>query len=97
MGGEMSEEERAEEKLNPEGRRPCPVCGQTMIVEVDKQRGVRADSCPEHGVWLDNGELEKIAMAVRGRERRHIRHKIKRAEERAVRKAGLAVLFDALF
>ncbi|MHC4198503.1 MAG: TFIIB-type zinc ribbon-containing protein [Planctomycetota bacterium] len=44
------------------GRRPCPVCGETMIVE--SKQGVTIDACPAHGIWLDKGELPAIIRKV---------------------------------
>lgn len=52
----------------PEGRRRCPICGESMIVE--KKSGISIDVCPDHGIWLDRGELPAIIRAVRQRERR---------------------------
>ncbi len=48
-----------------QGKLPCPMCGQAMRIE-RKQR-IEVDVCPDHGVWLDKGELEEIARAVRDR------------------------------
>jgi Zn-finger nucleic acid-binding protein len=43
----------------------CPVCGQIMNrVNYGRISGVIIDSCKEHGHWLDEGELEKIAKWV---------------------------------
>jgi len=41
-----------------EGDRPCPVCSLTMVVA--PWSGVYIDACPEHGLWLDKGELAAI-------------------------------------
>lgn len=42
-----------------EGRRRCPVCREPMdMAWVDS---LQLDQCADHGVWLDRGELEKIA------------------------------------
>ena len=43
----------------------CPAC-ETMMNRVNYGRisGVLIDYCREHGYWLDNGELEKIAKWV---------------------------------
>lgn len=38
----------------------CPKCGASL--EVITFRGFKVEKCREcHGVWLDNGELEKLA------------------------------------
>ena len=41
----------------------CPECGETMNVE--KLHDVHIDWCKEHGVWLDNGELEAMLNNLR--------------------------------
>lgn len=58
---ERSEEGRTSKKnesLVPAGERPCPICGNKMDVEM--MSGAEIDVCPDHGVWLDRGELPKI-------------------------------------
>lgn len=40
------------------GERPCPICGALMNVE--RFHGVQIDTCPAHGIWLDNGELFSV-------------------------------------
>lgn len=41
----------------------CPVCGDAM--EVVKHHDVHIDWCREHGIWLDDGELEAIQSNLR--------------------------------
>ena len=36
----------------------CPICKKNMKEE--KRDGVTIDICPEHGVWLDKGELHEL-------------------------------------
>lgn len=44
----------------------CPVC-QGEMREIERQ-GVLIDTCSQcRGVWLDRGELEKLAGAIGGR------------------------------
>ncbi len=43
----------------------CPTCGEAMRVVF--KHGVSADICPEHGIWLDNGELDRIICRIRER------------------------------
>ena len=38
------------------GERPCPVCGEAMLVEVFE--AVTVDHCKAHGVWFDEDELQ---------------------------------------
>lgn len=48
-------------ELVAERFRACPVCGVTMEKDVWKfGSGVVVDSCGEHGVWVDAGELERL-------------------------------------
>lgn len=49
---------RPNELVVPSGERPCPICGDHMIVE--QMSGVNIDVCAQHGVWLDRGELPRI-------------------------------------
>ena len=43
----------------------CPICGTVMNrLNFGRISGVIVDYCREHGYWLDNGELEKIAKWV---------------------------------
>ena len=40
----------------------CPVCKMVMLRTIfGRESGVVIDSCRDHGVWLDGGELEAIA------------------------------------
>ena len=41
----------------------CPHCGEPMKLE--EYKSVMMDWCTEHGVWLDNGELEAIVNNLR--------------------------------
>lgn len=41
----------------------CPVCDKDM--EIEKHHDVHIDWCREHGVWLDDGELEAIQNNLR--------------------------------
>lgn len=40
--------------------RSCPVCGAAMAVREYPGSGVALDECSDHGIWLDEGELERI-------------------------------------
>lgn len=46
--------------------RPCPVCGTGMRLTEYASSGIVIDECPEHGVWLDAGELEQIEAYAEG-------------------------------
>jgi Zn-finger nucleic acid-binding protein len=47
----------------PHGERKCPICA--MRMKTEGQFGVGIDACPEHGIWLDRGELEIIVTSVK--------------------------------
>jgi Zn-finger nucleic acid-binding protein len=41
--------------------RHCPTCNEPMErVNYDEASGILVDSCMEHGVWLDGGELSRL-------------------------------------
>ncbi|MBU1172741.1 MAG: zf-TFIIB domain-containing protein [Proteobacteria bacterium] len=45
---------------------PCPVCGSIMNrVNFGTRSGVIIDRCPEHGMWLDGGELRHLLEWVK--------------------------------
>ena len=57
-----SEDTSSDTSSDTEGVRslPCPVCGSAM--RVDTLHGTQVDVCDEHGMWLDDGELEKMML-----------------------------------
>jgi len=64
---------------NQENPRKCPVCGSPM--ELRTILHVEIVVCPEHGVWLDKAELEKIRLMDRRRA-----HTITRSFEKVTRR-----------
>ena len=42
------------------GQRDCPVCSRPMLITEYARSGVAIDECGNHGVWLDEGELQGI-------------------------------------
>lgn len=46
--------------------RACPVCGTGMRLTEYAASGIAIDECSEHGVWLDDGELERIEAYAEG-------------------------------
>ena len=51
---------------------PCPDCGQLMHRRSIGQRsGVIVDSCRDHGLWLDGGELRRLIRWTQAGGRRH--------------------------
>ncbi|HHH11753.1 MAG TPA: hypothetical protein ENK23_06745 [Sorangium sp.] len=43
---------------------PCPCCGGGMRTSRVQQAWLDIDSCDEHGVWYDRGELERVARTA---------------------------------
>jgi Zn-finger nucleic acid-binding protein len=70
---EAAQGPRAVEQLEAtEGVRTCPSCGEPMAKRVYAyESGVPTDVCDEHGVWLDQGELERIEAWYEAQERHH--------------------------
>lgn len=50
-------------RVDESRRLDCPHCGREMRLE--PYRNVFMDWCPEHGVWLDAGELDAILNNLR--------------------------------
>lgn len=48
------------------GTRDCPVCAAPMRITEYAGSGVAIDECRTHGVWLDEGELERIEAYAEG-------------------------------
>ena len=67
------------DELVPPGERECPICKKTMTPEV--REGVSLDTCRQHGIWLDFGELEGIISRIRRGEDLRRNLAIKRAIE----------------
>lgn len=79
---ELLESEAIDERR--EGSRPCPVCSRLMDIEV--KHAIAIDVCPEHGIWLDSGELEKLVLDSK---RNHVRDRIRnRRKLDAVKHSG---------
>ena len=77
---------------SPRRYRPCPICSSLMHRRnYGRKSGVILDTCRQHGVWFDQGELDAILDWVRqgGLERaeRHLR--LMDAEEERARRASL--------
>lgn len=48
-----------EEAVRDLARARCPRCGERLVTR--SQLDVEIDACPsQHGIWLDDGELEKL-------------------------------------
>ena len=43
--------------------RACPVCGQAM--QVNRAWGTAFNVCPEHGTWLERGQLRALIASIR--------------------------------
>lgn len=46
--------------------RTCPMCGADMRLTEYAGSGIPIDECLDHGVWLDDGELERIEAYAEG-------------------------------
>ena len=62
MWGDLFRRE-AKPPVDDDRRLDCPHCNTEMKVE--KLHGVHIDWCHEHGVWLDDGELDAIMNNLR--------------------------------
>ncbi len=65
--------------------RACPVCGEPLTPE--QEGAIQLDVCEEHGVWLDNGELDTLTMAATRRTGRRIKRRFRdtlRSQRRAI-------------
>lgn len=52
--------------------RACPICAGEMTKQVYAyESGVPMDVCDEHGIWLDEGELERIEAWYEAQEHHH--------------------------
>ena len=51
------------DSIVPPGERLCPICQEKM--EIESQHDIIIDVCPQHGMWLDRGELPKMIARVR--------------------------------
>lgn len=54
--------------MEEQSPRQCPVCQEEMDIETIED--VEIDVCVDHGVWLDNGELARLATIKKSREKR---------------------------
>jgi Zn-finger nucleic acid-binding protein len=79
-------------------QRLCPVCGEPMAEE--RRHDVKIDVCPQHGLWLDTGELPAIIQKVHQQERVFRDAAQRRARWEAARRSGplgwIELLFDLL-
>lgn len=58
--------------------RACPECGKAMVAET--VHATTVDICEEHGIWLDNGELEGIVMRLKNKSVRSRRRQVAKAK-----------------
>ncbi len=61
--------------------RSCPICQSEL--DRSTRGGAHADLCPDHGVWLDRGELERVLSNAR-RSTRASRRQIEDARRKGV-------------
>ena len=68
----LVEQETPVESIDQVAYVPCPDCGQLMHRRQFGQRsGVVADTCKEHGLWLDGGELRRLIRWTQAGGRQH--------------------------
>jgi Zn-finger nucleic acid-binding protein len=80
----------AEHNGEPVRYRKCPVCRTIMNrVNYGQTSGVVVDSCRDHGVYLDAGELRRIEAWVRAGGRLDAAQKATQAAQRPSREVGL--------
>ncbi len=52
-------------KIGPHAQLQCPKCRVFMEqIRYDESIAILLDRCPEHGVWLDAGELKRVQVAA---------------------------------
>ena len=50
----------------------CPHCGNPMdVIEADAGITLVIDRCPEHGIWLDSGEIKAVQTVAEKSDRLH--------------------------
>jgi len=69
---------------NIEVEKPCPACGEIMPTETWEDLfkatpDVIVDSCEEHGVWFDTGELDVLVTRAELDAARESEGKVRRA------------------
>ncbi len=63
---------RGASKTGPTAPAACPVCRKTMRrVHYDSVVHLVIDRCPDHGVWLDTGEIKKVQALAEGSREYH--------------------------
>jgi Zn-finger nucleic acid-binding protein len=72
----------------------CPICGLPM--EQETKYEVVIDVCRDHGVWLDNGELEKMIRVKEQRMKSVYNRKLKRAKHNGVIEGAVCGLWALL-
>jgi len=53
-------------EVQQQGTRACPACGSQMRKLEYGHSSIVMDRCMEHGIWLDQGELERIEAFAEG-------------------------------
>jgi Zn-finger nucleic acid-binding protein len=81
----------AVERAPAGGRRSCPVCDAAMKAEAVDD--VVVDTCEQHGVWLDAGELQQMIDRVRA----HVRNRVASAAAAARRQGVVEANIFGLF
>jgi Zn-finger nucleic acid-binding protein len=65
---------RTASRVGPTAPAPCPKCGKVMErIHFDQEVHLVIDKCPDHGTWLDTGEIKKVQAVA---ERSAVVHKL---------------------
>lgn len=76
--------------------RPCPVCRTPMeLVRYDETSGIEIETCLDHGVWLDSGELERAEAWIEANRAQSSPTRARLAEEHAENMAELDAAYAA--
>jgi Zn-finger nucleic acid-binding protein len=64
-------------------------------MRVDTVHATKVDVCDEHGMWLDDGKLEKMMLNQQAKGLRKRTQKRVDTERRAKRRRGIREIFDS--
>jgi Zn-finger nucleic acid-binding protein len=90
---------RPEPGPSSEQRILCPVCGEIMRKQVREDRygntpDIVVDLCPQHGMWLDTGELDVLVDRAEDEGRRAATRRVRQAYKRGLEEGRRAADWD---
>ncbi len=78
--------QQARRTVNEAPHISCPECAEILLRTTVVEAGVATDRCPDHGVWYDRNELQRIAEALsRVRQQRQPRQQATAAPQKPQR------------